>query len=162
MEMICFVNNRWIPQLSALLTVVILGACSSSPDESLKVRQFHLREPDAADKKLAQMVRGEQMYRLKGAVTLEERKERLGDYYTVTWRARGAQPTHVVMDYQQAVTGAKVLSQSRDLSPGVAGGKEEFRVVGDDYNQGGRVLAWRIRLLQGNRVLAEKRSYLWR
>ena len=149
---------RWIPNFFALLFVVLLGACSSSPDEMLEVRQFHLRETDPADKKKAQMVRGEQMYRLKGAVTLEERRERLGDYYTVTWRALGAQPTRIVMDYQQAATGAEVLRQSRDLASDVAEGKEEFSVVGVDYNKGGRVLAWRIRLLQGDRVLAEKRS----
>ena len=153
---------RWIPQLFVLFFVTLLVACSSSPDEILKVRQFHLRETDTADKKKTQMVRGEQMYRLKGAVTLEERRERLGDYYTVTWRAMGAQPTRLVMDYQQVATGAKILRQSRDLAVGVPGGKEEFRVVGADYNESGRVLAWRIRLLQGDRVLAEKRSYLWR
>lgn len=152
---------RWIPQLFALFAVAFLGACSSTPDEALKVRQFHLRNIEPADED-AQMVRGEQLYRLKGAVTLEERKERLGNYYTVTWRAMGAQPTRLVMDYQQAATGSKVLRMSRDLPLKKSGGKVEFKVTGDAYNHGGRVLAWRIRLLRGDHVLAEKRSYLWR
>lgn len=160
--MIGSVHNRWIPQLSAMLVVVLLGACSSTPDEALSVRQFHLRKADVAGKKDAPMVRGEQMYRLKGAVTLEERKERLGDYYTVTWAALGAQPTRVVMDFQQAATGAKVIRMSQDLPAAASEGKVEFQVTGDAYHQGGRVLSWRIRLLQGETVLAEKRSYLWR
>lgn len=108
------------------------------------------------------MVRGEQMYRLRGAVTMEERRGRLGDYYTVTWRALGAQPTRVVMDFQQAATGAEIHRMHSDLPAGAAEGKVEFKVAGDDYNTGGRVLAWRIRLMQGGSVLAEKRSYLWR
>ncbi|MFK7909819.1 MAG: hypothetical protein AB8F34_04370 [Akkermansiaceae bacterium] len=153
---------QWIFRLFAVLAVVILSACSSAPDEALKVRQFHLRDTDPADVKRAQMVRGEQMYRLKGAVTLEEQQERLGDYYTVTWRALGAQPTGVVMDFNQASTGADVHRMHSDLPAGAASGKVEFKVSGDDYNIGGRVLAWRIRLMQDNKILAEKRSYLWR
>ena len=156
------VQIRWIPQLFAMSLMVLLGACSSKVDEALKVRQFHPRETDPADKKKAQMVRGEQMYRLKGAVTLEERKERLGDYYTVTWKAIKSRPTRVVMDYQQAATGAKILQQSHNIAPGATGGKVEFSVIGSDYNNGGRVLSWRIRLMQGDSTIAEKRSYLWR
>ena len=156
------VQTRWIPQLFAMSLMVLLGACSPKVDEALTVRQFHLRETEPADKKKAQMVRGEQMYRLKGAVTLEERRERLGDYYTVTWKAIKTRPTRVVMDYQQAATGAKVLQQSVDLTEGSTGGKVEFAVIGSDYNNGGRVLAWRIRLMQGSSTIAEKRSYLWR
>jgi len=37
-----------------------------------------------------------------------------------------------------------------------------FQVTGDDYLQYGRVLAWRANDSRGGRVLAEKRSYLWR
>lgn len=160
--MIPAVHTRWIPRLSAVPVAVLLGACASAPDDALQVRQFHLRDTGPADRKKAQMVRGEQMYRLRGAVTMEERRGRLGDYYTVTWRALGAQPTRVVMDFQQAATGAEIHRMHSDLPAGAAEGKVEFKVAGDDYNTGGRVLAWRIRLMQGGSVLAEKRSYLWR
>lgn len=102
------------------------------------------------------------MHRLRGAVSMEEQRNRLGDYYTVTWKASAVQPTRVVMHYQQAATGAKILQMSRDLPNGLAGGKIEFAVTGDSYNKRGRVLTWRIRLMAGKQVLAEKRSYLWR
>ena len=55
------VQTRWIPQLFAMSLMVLLGACSPKVDEALTVRQFHLRETEPADKKKAQMVRGEQM-----------------------------------------------------------------------------------------------------
>ncbi len=139
--------------------VALFVSCSSSPNEPLVIRQFHLKEVKAVDND-TQMVRGEQLYRLKGAVTLDERKGRLGQYFTVNWNASGA--TQVVMEYQQVSTGAKTLRMARDLSQGKSAGKVEFKITGDAYNQGGRVLAWRIRLLQGERILSEKRSYLWR
>ncbi len=139
-------------------------SCSTSNTNSdhLKVRQFHLRSTELADD--AQMVRGEQAYRLRGAVTMEERKSRLGQYYTVSWkndRPSGG-PMKVVMDYQQATSGSDVHQMKRDLPSGESEGRVEFKVIGNPYLVGGRVLAWRIRLLRDGEIIADKRSYLWR
>ena len=142
-------------------------SCSTSNSESnadhLKVRQFHLRSTELADDD-AQMVRGEQAYRLRGAVTMEERKSRLGQYYTVSWKdeSRSGGPMKVVMDYQQATTGSSVHQMKRDLPSGELAGRVEFEITGNAYLEGGRVLAWRIRLLREGEIIAEKRSYLWR
>lgn len=109
------------------------------------------------------MVRGEQMYRLRGAVSLEEREARFGQYYTVAWKNDvAAGSTRIVMDYQQTATGSKTLRMSRDLPAGQASGRVEFKVTGESYRTGGRVLAWRIRMVRAGKVIAEKRSYLWR
>ena len=35
-------------------------------------------------------------------------------------------------------------------------------VVGDDYFDGGRVVAWRCLLVENGRIVAETRSFLWR
>lgn len=141
----------------------LLVSCSTGAKGPLEVRQFHLSKINPAGRE-AQMVRGEQMYRLRGAVTLEERQRRLGQYYTVSWKndqaAQG--PMTVVMDYQQAATGSQVLRMSRDLPAGQTSGSVEFQVTGESYRIGGRVLAWRIRLLRADEIVAEKRSYLWR
>ena len=147
-----------------LLMISIAGlfvSCSSS--DVMEVRQFHLSSVDPVDRS-AQMVRGEQVYRLRGAVTLEERQERLGQYYTVSWKNEGGStgPLKIVMDYQQTATGSKNLRMSRDLPADKASGKVEFKMIGEAYRIGGRVLAWRIRMMDGNKVIAEKRSYLWR
>jgi hypothetical protein len=141
----------------------LLVSCSTSDEGPLGVRQFHLSQIQPAGKE-AQMVRGEQLYRLRGAVTMEELQHRLGQYYTVSWKndhmAQGGMK--VVMDYQQAATGSKVLRMSRDLPVDESSGRIEFQVTGESYRIGGRVLAWRIRLQRGDQVVAEKRSYLWR
>jgi len=39
--------------------------------------------------------------------------------------------------------------------------KTEFKVVGDDYIDDGRVTAWRCLLIENGRVVAETHSYMW-
>ena len=128
------------------------------------MRQFHLRSIKVENMQQAPMVRGEQMHRMRGAVTIEERSQRLGQYYSVSWKNDGSTtgPLKIVMDYQQSATGAKVLTMSKDLPAGEAAGRVEFIVSGESYRTNGRVLAWRIRMMSGSEVIFEKRSYMWR
>lgn len=141
----------------------LLVSCSTGDDALLQVRHYHLQSVELVDRK-ADMARGEQLYRLRGAVTMEERKSRLGHYYSVDWTNDqvGGDDLKVVMDYQQATTASKVLRMSRDVSGSEASGKVEFHITGEVYRAGGRVLAWRVQLLRGNEVLAEQRSYMWK
>lgn len=110
------------------------------------------------------MVRGEQLYRLQGAVTTEERMSRLGHYYTVYWNDLGSdvRDAKVVFDYQQATSASKTITRSVTIPDGQSSGSVEFKIIGEAYQQGGRVLAWRARLIRGGKVVAVKRSYLWR
>jgi hypothetical protein len=39
--------------------------------------------------------------------------------------------------------------------------KTEFKVVGDDYFDDGRVTAWRCLLIENGQIVAENRSNLW-
>lgn len=128
------------------------------------MRQFHLSSVDLADRDDAKMVRGEQRHRLRGAVTLKEREERLGQYYTISWvnTDPSLAAMKLVMDYQQTATGSQNLRMTTELPAGQASGRVEFKVSGKAYQSRGRVLAWRIRLMRGNTIVAEKRSYLWR
>ncbi|BDS05183.1 hypothetical protein NT6N_02230 [Oceaniferula spumae] len=140
----------------------LLASCSTAEKEPFQVRQFHLSSVKATDDS-AQMIRGEQLYRLRGAVTMEERTSRLGHYYTVYWNdIQNTGDAKVVFEYQQATTASKVLTMTREIPAGLNSGSVEFRVIGDSYKQGGRVLAWRARLISNGKVLAMKRSYLWR
>ena len=109
------------------------------------------------------MVRGEQVYRMRGAVTLEERRSRTGHYYTVYWNtAEVAQGGQIVFEYQQAITASDVLTKTFKIPTGHSSGSAEFNIIGKEYQQGGNVLAWRARLVKGGKTLAVKRSYLWR
>ena len=131
---------RWICGLGALALVSCGG-----PDPGLDVKVFHLRDPGEVKEK-NEVIRGEQLKRLYGAVSLEERRERLGLYYTVRWNGpagREQDPVKIVFDYRQAATGAKILTMTEER-PGTAQGKVEFAVTGEAYRERGRVLAAKV------------------
>ena len=103
----------------------------------------------------------ERQYRLFGAITALDQRQRFGDYFDFFWRAKRRADLTVRLEYRQEKLHSFV--QAREVSyPGALGGyKTEFRVVGDDYFDDGRVTAWRCLLIENGRIVAENRSYLW-
>jgi hypothetical protein len=103
----------------------------------------------------------ERQYRLFGAVTGLDQHQRFGDYLDFFWQAKRRADLTVRLEYRQERLHSFV--QAREVSyPGARGGhKTEFKIVGDDYFDDGRVTAWRCLLIENGRVVAEKHSYLW-
>ena len=139
------------------LAACLLASCAG-PNDALVVKQFTLRDQDAQAEQ-DPMVRNEKLRRLHGAVSMEERKGRLGQYYTALWNADTALEKSVVFRYQQG--GSKIKEMRRDIPAGTSEGKEEFSIIGDNYFNNGRVLAWRMDLIVGGQTVASKQSYLW-
>jgi hypothetical protein len=136
---------------------LILVSCSES--ETLRVRQFHLRDNKSANGN--DFIRGEMNKRLHGAVTLEKREARKGQYYNISWDGlSGAGSVKVVFEYRQVIGGADVKEIEKTMSASKEG-KLEIRVTGEAYQKGGRVLAWRVTLFDGGKSVAQKQSYLW-
>jgi hypothetical protein len=104
----------------------------------------------------------ERQYRLFGAVTKLDQRQRIGDYLDFYWRAKRPADLTVRLEYRQEKLHAHV--QAQEISHVNAHGTEktEFKVVGDDYFDNGRVLAWRCLLIESGKVVAENRSFLWR
>lgn len=145
-----------------LLAAFVLGACAGRKD-ALVVKQFQLRDQvrDLGDEP---MVRMEKERRLRGAVSMEERRQRLGQYYTLLWQdpaGVGEGPVEVVFQYQQGATASRVKRMTREFPASAADGVAEFAVIGDDYFTGGRVLTWKATVFRGGRQLASRQSYLW-
>lgn len=141
-----------------LLPAVCLLAACSGPSEPLTVKQFTLRDQDTgilADP----MVQNEKLRRLYGAVSVEERKQRLGQYYTVLWNAEAGLDKEMVFRYRQG--GSRIRETRREIPAGSSEGKEEFSIIGDNYFENGRVLAWKIDFIVGGETIASKQSYLW-
>ncbi len=155
-----FTNSLAKYSLLSVLTVILVS-CGGTP-EPIKVRQFHLRDTQIANQE-AQMIRGEQLYRLNNAVTHKQRIERLGSYYTISWNVpqAAAGGMKVIFEYQQAASASKVLSMTRNLPAGQTKGVIEFNIIGNAYRVGGGVLAWRALLVRGEEIVASKQSYLW-
>ena len=146
-----------------LLVALVLGACAG-PDKPLTVKQFYLRDQNdnVGDDP---MVRGEKNRILYGAVSMAERKDRLGQYYTVLWNDAegvGNGEVEVVFEFQQGKTASRIKKRSQTFPASDGSGKAVFSVIGDDYFKTGKVLAWRVTISRGGRTLAQERSYLWK
>ena len=103
----------------------------------------------------------ERSYRLYGAVTAADKSQRYGNYFDFFWRAKRPANVTVRLEYRQEKLRSFV--QAREVSYANAKGnhKTEFAIIGDDYLQDGRVIAWRCLLIENGRIVAENRSYLW-
>lgn len=132
---------------------------SCGAPDTLRVRQFHLRDTKVASGQ--PFIRAETNELLYGAVTEEERELRLGNYYHVRWRKlSGKKPVKIVFEYRQAKSGAKVFRKVK-VSPAKARGDRKMLVIGNEYLKGGRVTAWRVTIYDGDKPAAQKQSYLW-
>lgn len=142
---------------------MVLGSCSAPP-ETLVVKTFQLRDQSRSSAN-DPMVRMEKGRRLRGAVSMDERRLRLGQYYTLTWNdpeGAGLGPVEVVFLYQQGASASRIKRMSRSFPTSAVSGTAEFAVIGDDYFLNGKVLAWRASVYRAGRELSSRQSYLWK
>lgn len=103
----------------------------------------------------------ERQYRLFGAVTGLDFHQRFGDYFDFFWRAKRPADLTVRLEYRQEKLHSFVQAQAISYANARGNYKTEFKVVGDDYFDDGRVIAWRCLLIENGRIVAENRSYMW-
>jgi hypothetical protein len=103
----------------------------------------------------------ERAYRLYGAVTPLEQRQRFGEYFDFFWRAKQRADVTVRFEYKQE--NLRAFVQAKELNYTGAHGTchSGFQVIGDEFANDGHVLAWRCLLISNGRVVAEKRSFLW-
>ncbi|HST31577.1 MAG TPA: hypothetical protein VLK27_12155 [Chthoniobacterales bacterium] len=106
-------------------------------------------------------IRFERQYRLFGAVTKLDQRERTGNYFDFFWRARRTADLTVRLEYKQEKLHAHIQAQEVFYQGARGTHKTEFKVVGDDFFDDGRVIAWRCLLIENGQVVAETHSYLW-
>ena len=156
-------NTNLILRAGALALVINLVSCAGGGADTAirKVQMFHLKTPNPVASK-DYLISSETKKRMWGAISNQERMERVGNYYTVHWRTNdSATPVVVKMEYRQANTGSKLYTQEKTYaSPGTSN-KTEFTVTGQAYQTQGRVVAWRIQVIQGGQVIGQETSFLW-
>jgi len=103
----------------------------------------------------------ERSYRMFGALTRLDQHQRYGNYFDFFWRAKRPADVTVRLEYRQEKLHDFVQAQEVSYVNVRGTHKTEFRVIGDDYFDDGRVTAWRCLLVENGRVVAENRSYLW-
>lgn len=111
------------------------------------------------------LLRAQTTYVMHGAMTSKERRERLGQYYYVSWYdAHPDQSATLCFEYQMAHTGSRVHKKSISFPSARSGGSKKviFSVIGDEYFNVGPVLTWKLSLLVNGKSVSSHRSYLWR
>jgi hypothetical protein len=103
----------------------------------------------------------ERQYRMFGAVTALDQRQRFGNYFDFFWRAKRSSDVTVRLEYRQERLHEHVQAQEISYRNVRGTHKTEFKVIGDDYFDDGRVIAWRCLLIENGRIVAEKRSFMW-
>lgn len=103
----------------------------------------------------------ERQYRLYGAVTGIDMRQRFGNYFDFFWRSKYPSDVTVRLEYRQEKLHEHVQAQEITYRNVRGTNKTEFKVIGDDYFDDGRVIAWRCLLIANGRIVAENRSFLW-
>ena len=129
-------------------TTSTLGAKSNTPSQKTATLQ------DAP-------ITFERQYRLFGAVTALDQRQRFGNYFDFFWRAKRPSDVTVRLEYRQEKLHEHVQAQEITYRNVRGTNKTEFKVIGDNYLDDGRVIAWRCLLIANGQIVAENRSYLW-
>lgn len=149
-----------------LLTELAPGQDKTNPDETIqnagKGGKLGSTQPSSKTTTVQDAsIRFERQYRLFGAVTKLDQRERMGNYFDFFWRSRRGADLTVRLEYKQEKLHAHVQAQELFYPSARGNYKTDFKVVGDDYFDDGRVIAWRCLLIENGRIVAETRSYLW-
>jgi hypothetical protein len=103
----------------------------------------------------------ERQYRMFGAVTGLDQRQRFGNYFDFFWRAKRPSDVTVRLEYRQEKLHEHVQAQEISYQNVHGTHKTEFKVIGDDYWDDGEVIAWRCLLISNGRIVAENRSFMW-
>lgn len=129
-------------------TTSTLGAKSTSPNQKTATLQ------DVP-------ITFERQYRMFGAVTGLDQRQRFGNYFDFFWRAKQPSDVTVRLEYRQENLHEHVQAQEITYRNVRGTHKTEFKVIGDDYFDDGRVIAWRCLLIANGQIVAENRSFMW-
>jgi hypothetical protein len=129
-------------------TTSTLGAKSTSPNQKTATLQ------DVP-------ITFERQYRMFGAVTGLDQRQRFGNYFDFFWRAKRPSDVTVRLEYRQEKLHEHVQAQEITYQNVRGSHKTEFKVIGDDYFDDGRVIAWRCLLIANGQIVAENRSFMW-
>jgi hypothetical protein len=149
-----------------LLTEAAPGQEKTNPDENIQTTgkggKLGSTAPSSKTTTVQDAsIRFERQYRLFGAVTKLDQRERMGNYFDFFWRARRIADLTVRLEYKQEKLHAHIQAQELFYPAARGNYKTEFKVVGDDYFDDGRVIAWRCLLIENGSIVGETHSYLW-
>jgi hypothetical protein len=132
-------------------------------DDAFQFRKTSiLRSDDKIQKPSnSEMINFERVRLNYGVITNYDRFQRSGYYYTFYWRAKRAADITIRLEYRQQNLGSYVQAQERSYKAAKGTTESKFSILGDEYNDQGRVTAWRALLIENGRIVALNQSFLW-
>lgn len=135
-------------------------------DDSFQFRKTKTYLHDPRDPRLnqpttAQMSSFERQRMNYGTVTQVDRRQRYGHYYDFFWRTDRPADVTVRFEYRQQNLGSYVQAKEFDYKAIKGSQKTSFQVIGDDYEEEGKVTAWRAVIIEDGKIVALNQSFLW-
>ena len=96
-----------------------------------------------------------------GAVDAVDKAARMGNYFTFFWRCTVKADVTIRLEYRQENLGSYVQAKEISYTGAKGSMKTDFKVVGDDYRQDGRVTAWRALIIENGKIVGLTASNLW-
>ncbi|MEQ1859785.1 MAG: hypothetical protein ABMA13_07615 [Chthoniobacteraceae bacterium] len=119
------------------------------------------RDPRLNQPALDPMIAFERQRIAYGAVNQVDRRQRYGHYYDFFWRTDRPSDVTVRFEYRQQNLGAYVQAREVEYKAVKGSVKTSFTVIGDDYDEEGKVTAWRAIIIENGKVVALNQSFLW-
>ena len=96
-----------------------------------------------------------------GAVTAVDFVERRGYYFNVWWNAKRQADITVRLEYRQENLGAHVQAKEVHYPAAKGSAETKFTIIGDEYQENGKITAWRLLLIESGRAVGLHQSFLW-
>jgi hypothetical protein len=161
----CLVLSACAGTIQRSSQVENVKALPVAPDPAFQIRKIQEYFLDPMAKPITAQtdpsVVFERSYRMYGAITPFDQHQRFGTYFDIFWRARRDADVRVRLEYRQEKLHAFVQAREVRYAHALGHHRTEFSIIGDDFFDDGRVIAWRLSLIVDGRIAATTRSYLW-
>jgi len=125
-----------------------------------KVSQFFL-DPRVQQATINPVINFERQRMNFGAVNASDRAERFGNYFYIWWRAKRESDVTVRLEYRQENLGSQVMAKEVPYDQARGTIETKFTVIGDEFQEEGKVTAWRVLLIENGRIVGLRQSFLW-
>lgn len=132
-------------------------------DPNIKVTKIHeFRNDNKYNAGGNHALEFEQKYWEYGAITSEERLNRQGHYFVISWVNKGAPANFTTrFEYRQVKSKDVVRSMTLEHPNAKGASRSTFAVLGDAFVAYGPVVSWRFTVMQGDKVVGEEHSFIW-
>jgi hypothetical protein len=120
-----------------------------------------LNDPETHKPSFDAMINFERQRIDYGAINSYERRLRYGHYFTFFWRSDRKADLTLRFEYRQQNLGAFVQAKEFAFKDAKGSYQTKFQVIGDDYNEDGKISGWRAVLIENGKIVGLTQSFLW-